>query len=228
MNYEVRLVSKYRPDNNYLDQTLRNMQGISCKIYTSDFQTDTPYGDMINGIPVEFYTEKNGFENHLHKMKPTSFNYAYNFWRACSNIDADYLILLEDDLQFTSNWFNKAVNLHKKMLNCVFSLYSPHKIPSGVSEWDIDNPTNFYGCQATIWPKKHAEKFADFNWAINLNFYQLEQKNIAYQMDHLMAIYCKANRLPIYTCNPSLVQHVGFKTSGLAAFMHQSPTFKTQ
>lgn len=231
---KVVIVSKYRSANDYLKTTLQNIN-YSCTIFMSDFQRDTPYGNYLNGNPVHFYTQDEGLENHMKVYNSTPIHYVYNFQRAfesAKEIPEDhYFILLEDDLDFTENWIEKTIKVLNQIEDeeFILNLYSPYdyETDSDFVEYDIENNYNkHYGCQATVWKKKTAVDFAKFNRAINFNDYRIQNDSIIFQMDHLMAIYADYKGIPIYTTVPSLVQHIGFKTTGVAQFMHQSPTFK--
>ena len=239
-NINIKVVSKYRNENNYLENTINKIKE-KCEIFTSDFKEDTPYKDQINNNKINFYTQKEGFENHIKVLKSTPVNYAYNFQRALNSMkkeeDNSYLILLEDDLEFTENWLIKAqliINeIEKKHENYILSLYSPFEdicnLKENISFNKYNNEkdyTKFYGSQATIWNKESALDFAKFNETINLNDYNIENDKIDYQIDHLISLYANYKGIPIFTTVPSLIQHIGFKTSGLAQFMHQSPSFK--
>lgn len=156
-----------------------------------------------------------GKANSLHRR--ASFNYR----RALDLSDgARGLIVCEDDLEFRAGWLDHLIEALEEMGakadSSILALYSMgnHSQPGGRFYLKFDGP--FFGTQAMFFPAGVLSDLRD----------DIKARSVAGEMPYDLAIgQYVAPRQNLYATVRSLAQHVGYKTTGLAGFMHTSQSY---
>ena len=138
------------------------------------------------------------------------------------------MCICEDDVIFQDGFIEKmlaAVNEMEqthKLSKYLLDLYLPYGLlpePSFRSGQYCAkyHAQSFYGTQCMYYPRPVAAELARFVHEQGVSHYRV-------QSDMLVREYANA-RSALYGTVRSLVQHIGFTTTGLAAFFHRAPTF---
>ncbi|HYE32117.1 MAG TPA: hypothetical protein VEH27_11860 [Methylomirabilota bacterium] len=161
---------------------------------------------------------------------PLRFRGATNYARMISHeleTAPEDLLACEDDIQFTCDFRRK---LQKALTSVpvkrfILTLYSAHNLNG--KPIDEINPRSFFGTQAIFFP-----------WVIRRDLALYYKRRLAawtkdipvsfVTYDMVLADFCRENSIPIYACNPSLVQHTGLLSTGFTPDdrQHRSPSFK--
>lgn len=171
---------------------------------------------------------KAGFEPAIHNYKRHAdetprWNQASNVY-AVMKIDNSSLLLCEDDILFTANAARKL----QKCIDAipvpefVLSLYNTRMLKDHPIEHV--NPKKWEGSQAVF--------FTDIARG-NMKFFlraALESKAATrYSLDLAIRNFCIEENVPLFCCNPSLVQHVGSESlcsPWASGKQHSSPSFR--
>ncbi|MCW3100250.1 MAG: hypothetical protein JWL77_5868 [Chthonomonadaceae bacterium] len=153
---------------------------------------------------------------------------SWNYWRGLAlttNRDRG-IAIFEDDVRFGTAWrhrLEQVVQAAEEVYgdNFVLSLYCPYGFFAEgdnrgklICEYPIDI---FAGTQGMYYPAKLRHRFAEYLKAHGVDSYRIPY-------DFLLKEFLVQEGIPLLTTSPSLVQHVGHKTTGLG-FCHISPFF---
>jgi len=150
-------------------------------------------------------------------------NAATNFMRAIgADSRGDHLVIAEDDVLFTRNVASKLSDCIKAVpvSRYILTLYSLHKLEDKPVEHI--NHRKWAGSQAVYIPKSVESDLVDhFMDKLKSEF------AIDFTTDLAIQSFCEEWNVPLFCCNPNLVQHIG-KRSVLSPWdsFHISPTFK--
>jgi hypothetical protein len=144
-----------------------------------------------------------------------------NFLRILQGADPECaLVGLQDDLRFAKGWLTRTLDIarsiEKKHERYVLSLYASYKF-KGKPYYGY-NAVKFYGNQALYLPK---------------TVHPLLRERIEHNLDagiwepDDMAVksFLMATKIPLFCCNPNLVQHIG-EQSAIEQRFHASPSFQ--
>jgi CheY-like chemotaxis protein len=153
-----------------------------------------------------------------------------NYYRCLTVPPADCrgICICEDDVIFQDGFIEKmlaAVNEMEqthKLTKYLLNLYLPYGL---LPEPSVRcgpccakyNAQSFYGTQCLYYPRPVALELAQFVHEHGVSHYRIPG-------DMLVREYASA-RNALYGTVRSLVQHIGFTTTGLACFFHRAPTF---
>lgn len=137
---------------------------------------------------------------------------ALNMARALSSCkDTDYLLVLEDDIRFSSGWLPRMQQTLDEVEDAygrswVLTLYYPSIEPKrryGIGEkWYVADSIRFFGTLAVAYPPELAQSFAGFLHERCISRYSLAP-------DLLLGVFVREQKLPFLATAPCLVQHVG-------------------
>lgn len=150
-------------------------------------------------------------------------NAATNFVRAIGVYSRNVpLVIAEDDVLFTRNVALKLSDCIKAVpvSRYILTLYSLHKLEDKPVEHI--NHRKWAGSQAVYIPKSVESDLVDhFMDKLKSEF------AIDYTTDLAIQSFCEEWNVPLFCCNPNLVQHIG-KKSTLSPWdgFHISPTFR--
>jgi hypothetical protein len=149
----------------------------------------------------------------------------YNYYR-CLTLFKGNLLILEDDIVFTDNCYQKLMNLIREIESdgikkYFLSLYSPfEKTVEKGKNYGFRNPDYFFGTQGIYFPGSIIKEFTAW----------IEQNGYLYNelpYDGLIKFYSARNNIPVIDCKNSLVQHAApGDSTGLSLFVHKSPSFE--
>lgn len=150
-------------------------------------------------------------------------NAATNFMRAIGVYSRNVpLVIAEDDVLFTRNVASKLSDCIKAVpvSRYILTLYSLHKL----EDYPVEhiNHRKWAGSQAVYIPKSVESDLVDhFMDKLKSEF------AIDFTTDLAIQSFCEERNVPLFCCNPNLVQHIG-KRSVLSPWdgFHISPTFK--
>lgn len=150
-------------------------------------------------------------------------NAATNFMRAIgTDSRGDHLVIAEDDVLFTRNVASKLSECVKAVpvSRYILTLYSLHKL----EDYPVEhiNHRKWAGSQAVYIPKSVESDLVDhFMDKLKSEF------AIDFTTDLAIQSFCEEWNVPLFCCNPNLVQHIG-KRSVLSPWdsFHISPTFR--
>ncbi|MCW3053740.1 MAG: hypothetical protein JWN14_2910, partial [Chthonomonadales bacterium] len=223
---DLAMVTIQREDD-YFHATLKSMQ-------------TNEHLDVFTGSPEAEYLGRYESDERLciHKVDPQEWESlqeldihrraGWNYWRCLttsSNRDRG-IAIFEDDVLFGKGWrhrMEQVVHAAEKAHgdNFVLSLYCPYGLVAEeadrgklICEYTTEI---FAGTQAMYYPAKLRCRFAAHLKAYGVDSYRVPH-------DLLLKDFLAAEGIPLLTTSPSLVQHVGYKTTGLG-FCHQSPFF---
>jgi len=204
------IITCNRPDA-YIGKTLHSLQGQGVK---TEVLIQVNPGEMIPD-----YTEF-GCGNTIHLQIPGGprRNAASNF---LVSIEGD-TVIAEDDVVFTRNVASKLSECIKAVpvSRYILTLYSLHKL----EDYPVEhiNHRKWAGAQAIYIPKSIESDLVDhFMDKLKSEF------AIDFTTDLAIQSFCEEWNVPLFCCNPNLVQHIG-KRSVLSPWdsFHISPTFK--
>ena len=163
------------------------------------------------------------FEWSCMEDRTVNVRFNMNFMRCMSSTLCNSDILyLEDDIEFSQNWFTKLETYIKQLdeeynKQYILSLYSPwrfnhsrlvDKIPSG----------HYYGTQGVYIKAKYQKEL----------FHKIFKDgvvNFKHQADLLLDEFAKEHNIPILALTKSLIQHKGKESTGLGNY-HWTENFQ--
>lgn len=150
---------------------------------------------------------------------------ALSTWRAMAGArPGEPFILLQDDIVFAPQWLTRleraadAVRADLGTESFVLAAYACYDFDPG-PRYSVYPKHLFYANQALYFSSKAARRMTAY----------LYQHGVVERMgadDLIFRSYFLDNPIVLVATVPSLVQHVGFDTTGLSPEMHQSPTFR--
>jgi CheY-like chemotaxis protein len=196
---------------------------------------------VVGGAEVEYL---NHYRQHhrieIHQMEQEDAQrirgwtlhqrFCLNYYRCLTVPPADCrgICICEDDVVFQDGFIEKmlaAVNEMEqthKLTKYLLDLYLPYGLlPEPSFRWGQYcvkyHALSFYGTQCMFYPRPVVLELAKFLHEHGVSHYRLEG-------DMLIREYAIATD-GLYGTVRSLVQHIGFVSSGLAGFFHRAPTF---
>lgn len=162
------------------------------------------------------------------KDKSLAQRIGWNYWRALTlcGEGADGLALFEDDVYFAKGWqpYLKLVTeglISRLSDNFILALYCPYKKIKWALEHKyqvIEYPGGFFGTQGMYYTSRTRRECAEY-----LRVNAVERHGETF--DVLVGKFAHERGVKLLAIVPSLVQHMGSKTTGIAAIQHQSPAF---
>lgn len=141
----------------------------------------------------------------------------------CKNLQADYILYIEDDILFCKNWIENLDHWTRSYIrpaDWCFSFYCPyeHLSPFGLNifNWRLDS---FYGTQCFGVPFDKLASLTDFFEKKNKEGY--ERGNDMFLSEW---IRISSRKESIKTSYPSIVQHMAIGST-LDSYAHKSPSF---
>ena len=209
------IITSSRPET-YIHKTLKSLQG-------QGFNTRVLVQSEPGGITPDFTDF--GCEQDI--QPPVSENHrrnaATNFMMAvATEIGKGPLVVSEDDVVFTRNAVSKLSECIKAVpvSRYILTLYSQSKLDDQPIEHI--NHRKWRGSQAVYIPKSISGNLVEhFVNKLKSEF------AIDYTTDLAIQSFCEEWNVPLFCCNPNLVQHIG-KRSVLSPWdsFHISPTFR--
>lgn len=204
------IITCNRPDA-YIGKTLHSLKGQGVKTHV--FTQSSP-GEIVPDYSEFGCTQS----NHIQIPGGPRRNAASNF---LVSIEGD-TVISEDDVVFTRNVASKLSGCIKAVpvSRYILTLYSLHKLEDKPIEHI--NHRKWSGSQAVYIPESVAEDLM-FHFSEKLK----SEFAIDYTTDLAIQSFCEEWNVPLFCCNPNLVQHIG-KKSTLSPWdgFHISPTFR--
>lgn len=223
------VISTVCREENYLEATLESLA------------LDQPIGvdhpvSLVVGSPVTTHLDhhRSRPEVKVIEMGPNTWAWirnsnvfhraSWNYYRCltqCAEGTRGTLIF-EDDVRFAHGWQPRLgctlVALEERYgANFVLALYAPFDIASHGRLYAKYPRAKFFGTQGIYYTAKTRSGFAKY-----LKAHGLAANEDGY--DHLLRDYLLKADVPLLATTPSLVQHVGIKTTGLGVW-HEAPGF---
>jgi hypothetical protein len=148
---------------------------------------------------------------------------SWNFWRALDHGSSQQrLLLCEDDVVFAQGWqafLSRAIQeIEETDRDYLLTLYSPGPVSTLPGRLTTAiNPNQFFGHQGILYGGKSTAKFCTYLFAHGVDHWERPQ-------DLNLAQFALEMEIPMYATVPSLIQHIGRKTTGQGSF-HQAPSF---
>jgi hypothetical protein len=149
---------------------------------------------------------------------------SWNYWRCLEHgRRARRLLVVEDDVVFAKGWedyLGRVVDeVERHEWDYVLSVYSPHPLAGAEGRTFVPvDERRFFGTQGVLFAGGASGSFADY-----LRDHGVDRLERSYDLN--LGLYAAGSGTPLLATNPSLVQHVGAKTTGLG-YHHTSPTFR--
>ena len=156
---------------------------------------------------------------------------AWNYWRSLtlkkSHSTRHGMLIFEDDVLPARGWENRLYEIirqieSKQEAPYVLTLYAAHTAleePQPGTHFTRYPSDTFFGSQAVFYPEIVREGFAEYVKAHAVEFFRAPY-------DLLLGEYAVNENIPIFAAVPSLVQHIGEVSTGVAGFHHQAGNFK--
>ena len=155
-----------------------------------------------------------------------AWNYLRSLTLATSHPSRQGIVIFEDDVVLAGGWEDRLYNIihqieFKQKRPYVLTLYSarPLEEPQPGMHFAPYPSKNFFGSQAIYFPEVVREGFAEYLKAHAVDSYRAPY-------DLLLGEYAANENIPIFASVPSLVQHIGEVSTGVAGFPHQATHFK--
>ena len=147
----------------------------------------------------------------------------------------DAILLLEDDVVFAEGWFDylrnaiedissNHLNISHPRTQWILSLYRFHRdvevFHQAGLHWSLVPNQQFWGTQAIVYGREVLSTLP--NWVFQKTLIER-----LYPIDESLCAYSQWTGVPTYTTVPSLVQHIGRRTTGQSRWFHQSACFVT-
>jgi hypothetical protein len=217
-------------EENYLPATLESF-------FTSSFMNCELPLNLILGSPEMNYLSEIRMINGIHviEMGPNVWSWikgsgvrhraTWNYYRCLTHqgVGQRGSLIFEDDVQFAYGWrerLNQIISMLEALYDQCFilSVYDPWSFRSEdnlpYAEYDR---VSFFGTQGMYFPAETRLGFAKY-----LKKHGVVANEGHY--DHILRDYALENGILIFACTPSLIQHIGRKTTGLGTW-HFAPNF---
>jgi hypothetical protein len=152
---------------------------------------------------------------------PRHINMNLNYFRVFLHYQQNTeLITVEDDVIFTTDWFQK-LQLTREQIphpSYLLSLYRPGPIESAAPFVEI-NHTDFSCSQGLFYYNIPIGELMTYVYKYGVDKY-------IDNIDLLMGRFLRQRDIPILATNPSLIQHIGSVTNGISGHFHQSESFR--
>ena len=152
---------------------------------------------------------------------------SWNYWRclSCNIIHNSGVAIFEDDIRVSRGWRQRLEETIKAIesrfeQNYVLALYSPSR-REGYKEgllFENYEIQYFFGTQGMYFPEKTRVEYANYIHKFGVKSYRIPY-------DCLLKEYLASKDIRLVSTTPSLVQHIGVKTTGLGGNFHQAPSF---
>ena len=149
---------------------------------------------------------------------------SWNYWRCLEHGKAwRRLLVIEDDVVFARGWedyLGRVIGeVEVRVRDYVLSLYSPYPVTNpGRRTFATVARGVFYGTQGVLFAGGAAAGFADY-----LRRHGVESFKTNYDLN--LKAYTEVSGTPLFTTDPSLIQHIGERTTGIGHY-HTSPSFR--
>lgn len=223
------VISTVCREENYLEATMKSL----AEDHPAGF--DQPVS-LVVGSPVTAYLDHHRLRAGVTviEMGPNAWAWiknsnvfhraSWNYYRCLTRCDEGTrgTLIVEDDVQFARGW---RVRLDCTLMaleeqygaDFVLAVYAPWTFPLHGQLYAEYPRARFFGTQAVYYTAKTRDGFAKY-----LKAHGLAANENGY--DYLLRDYLLKADLLLLATTPSLVQHIGKKTTGLGAW-HFSPNF---
>ena len=171
------------------------------------------------------------------KLFPRKFMASYNYIKCLSVSDYENSLVFEDDVVFQNDWFRKMMVCLNEIENdgyekYIFSLLSHNKCRSSKNYFQVPKMT-WAGTQAVFYPKSGLGDIRNFMEEVtnSVSSTQVEPScpDFLNAYDMIVKEWSMMNDCMIFSPVESLVQHIGYKTSGgTGENIIRSPVFLDQ
>lgn len=231
MDFNLSMISVKREKDNYINNTLASFFATNPK-YVLNLMVHNPIED-IDYISKEFTsnpllnivpTPRDEFERIQDWRVHRKFN--HNFHRALSfpEIKPDqYKITMEDDIEFDPQFWDKLEEmLHmnnpiEKTVIALYACYDAGKQHRKMSKYEVNA---YYGTQCVLYSPDVVPGAAKFIKEFGSDDYQDAG-------DMLLKAFIRLNGYNLFYSHRSLVQHVGYISTGLGNH-HMTGTYKQE
>jgi len=181
--------------------------------------TSAPSNDKITSTTCT--SSLSGIGDNNHAISPPRWRATRSFMESISMHPGS--VTVEEDTYFCRNVVEKLEKCIKSIpfQTYILSLYSPNTLAD--KPVDSVNPKCWYGSQGIFVPKKVAPSLC---WWFGKKL--VSKHPIDYSTDACIAEFCIQMGVPLFVCNPNLIQHLavdGVCSAWANGKQHQSPTF---
>lgn len=240
INFETIMVTVPRPEN-YIAKAVSSLMETAKEFYTPDKPLRLSSGCVSRDYLNEYQAFPNISISRLSEEEAIKWNYAelnlgskcalghYKAMRIALELQnsLDLVLICEDDIKFSKAWRYYLDNIlteikRKYSSEWVLTLYrflpgmKPHYDEN--KKWFETSKGHFYGTQAIVYPKCVLEKISQYLYQNCVN-----ARNHA--IDDGIGVICEKKSIPLLVTVPSIVQHIGEKTTGLSGYFHQAEYF---
>lgn len=227
------VISTVWREENYLEATLASLsvehptraeRGVSLVVGTPV----TAHLDQYRSCPGVTVVEMGPNTWSWIKSRPLTQRASWNYYRSLTHNTDDERgrLILEDDVRFARGWqprlsaiLSELHELHGS--GFVLAIYSPwdlvlqeHSGERFYAEYPLEK---FYGTQGVYYTAVTRKGFAKY-----LKVHGMVANEKGY--DYLLRDYLSQAGLPLFAATPSLIQHMGKKSTGLGSW-HDAPGF---
>jgi hypothetical protein len=242
----VAMVTVPRPED-YFQRTKKSLEDTGFFLCERDLPLrliagwpDTSHIDDLKGDPKRFLIDPLGqaeakeFHFDTLGVKPKC---AFGHFRAMRNLLADTAwsigLILEDDIQFSKGWRAyldylvpeiRKVHGERWMLS-LYRMGDCHQkgalaeFQKGKSWFEPDKTIPFWGTQAIVYTREALEVLPE-------SLLERCMKTFIEPVDITLGEYAKEHGIAVLVSLPSLVQHIGIKTTGQSEWFHRAECFQ--
>lgn len=227
------IISTIHREENYLEATLRSLfstlpVGVEHTVSLVAGSPETGYLASYKSQPEITVVGMGSNTWSWIKGRPLTQRASWNYYRCLTHNAAGKrdILILEDDVRFARGWWSRLSAILADLLelhgsNFVLTIYSPwdlvlqqHWGERFYAEYPLGK---FYGTQGVYYTAVTRQGFAEY-----LKLHGLVANEKGY--DYLLRDYLSDAGIPLFASTPSLIQHMGVKSTGLGTW-HDAPGF---
>jgi len=229
MDFNISMITVRRSNNNYINNTLESFCNtqpqyvLNLMVHNTADQLDFISLDfqnnpLINVVPLTPEEAERIKDWHVHRK----FNHNYHRALAFPDIKPEqYKITMEDDLEFDPAFWAKLNDIltlnsiQSRTAIALYACYDNGPKQNKLSEYYVNS---YYGTQCMLYTPDIVPGAADF-----IKMFGSESYNEPGDM--LLKAFLRSNAYCLYHSHRSLVQHIGYVSTGLGNH-HMSGTYK--
>lgn len=223
------IISTVCREENYLDATLKSLNtdqpiNINTPLSLVVGSPDTTYLNHHQSCPGVTVVEMGPNIWAWIKNNSVFHRASWNYYRCLTQCvrGTRGALIFEDDVQFAHGWRPRLdctlTTLEERYgTDFVLAVYAPLELAFHGQLYAEYPRRRFFGTQGVYYPAKTRDRFAKY-----LKAHGLVANKKGY--DYLLRDFLLQADLPLFATTPSLVQHIGKKTTGLGVW-HQAPGF---
>ena len=158
-----------------------------------------------------------------------AWNYLRSLTLATSDPSRQGILIFEDDIVPAGGWEDRLYQIIRQIeleqgsryILTLYAAQSASEEPRPGTHFAPYPSKNFFGSQAVYYPENIRAGFAEYVKAHAVD-------SFSGPYDLLLGVYADNEDIPIFAAVPSLVQHIGEVSTGVAGFSHQAKHFRLE